>query len=299
MGTVIALLCVSVSFVAIVFCILYFSARKSIRDASIQFKRIISMSNTNEQLLCSSPNKELESLLIQINQLLAEKQSERIRFENKERELRNQIENISHDLRTPLTSILGYLDLVLDCADSGEYLNIIEKRARTLQTLVSSFYDLSRLDANDYVLELEVVESGNILCETMISFYEQFENKNIAVELDVDEAFMYVDPSALARVFSNLAQNALIHGDIRLDVSHHKNDKYVEIRFSNHAKDLTSENALRVFERSFTGGNSRSGTGLGLAISKALVKRMGGNIYSNLDEDIFSITILFPKVAKL
>lgn len=261
--------------------------------------KIINNNDTNEILRISYPNSNMEDLLLEINYTL--KLNKEIQCKSKEMdlELRQAIANISHDLRTPLTSIMGYIQLLNDKSISkdehDEYLLIIEKRSTALKDLISSFYDLSRLQANEYTIDIEKINLQSILCELIATYYEEFNNKNLEPEINIDEnaPLIYGDRNAVNRIFTNLIQNILKHAEENLEISLKLEEKYIITEFSNKAVELSEEDARKVFERFFTADRMRSGqnTGLGLAITKILVEKQGHEIESEKREDNLIIRI--------
>ncbi len=284
--------------IAGIFAILYFLSRKEINGITSQLNNINGI-NTNSKILLSSPNKAIEKLAIEINKALEEKQKSEIEHKKMDMELRQAIANMSHDLRTPLTSIMGYIQLIEDDSLSShekkEYTDIIKRRAESLQTLISSFYDLSRLEAKEYKFELNSLNLKNIIYDLMASFYKDFSSKNIEPVIDVDEkAYLVIaDENAVKRIFSNLIQNALKYGNDFVSISLKKYKGYVVTTFTNDAPNLSEEDASHLFERFFTVDRTRSGksTGLGLAITKQLVEQMGHKISVDLCDSKLSIII--------
>lgn len=284
--------------IAGIFAILYFLSRKEINGITSQLNNINGI-NTNSKILLSSPNKAIEKLAIEINRALEEKQKSEIEHKKMDMELRQAIANMSHDLRTPLTSIMGYIQLIEDDSLSShekkEYTDIIKRRAESLQTLISSFYDLSRLEAKEYKFELNSLNLKNIIYDLMASFYKDFSSKNIEPVIDVDEkaSLIIADENAVKRIFSNLIQNALKYGNEFVSISLKKHKGYVVTTFTNDAPNLSEEDASHLFERFFTVDRTRSGksTGLGLAITKQLVEQMGHKISVDLCDSKLSIII--------
>lgn len=256
-------------------------------------------SQTNELIRSSYPNINIENLLVEVNKTL--KLNREIQSKSKELdlEIRQSIANISHDLRTPLTSIMGYIQLLNDKSISkderAEYLAIIEKRSSALKDLISSFYDLSRLQANEYTIDIEKINLQSILCELIATYYEDFNNKKLEPEINIDEnaPLIYGDKNAVNRIFINLIQNILKHAEGNLEISLKLEEKYIVTEFSNKAVELSEEDAVKVFERFFTTDRMRSGqnTGLGLAITKILVEKQGHEIESEKKKDNLIIRI--------
>ena len=254
---------------------------------------------TTTRLALPCPSVGAEELLVCLNELLELRQEERAVYRRKEQELRQQIANVSHDLRTPLTSILGYLQLLegegLPQEKRAEYLTIIEGRARTLQTFIAAFYDLSRIEGGELPLERERVDLGRALSDQLAVSYEQIEESGLIMEVDVAPELppVWADSGAVTRIFSNLLTNALRHGTDTLSVKLYREGGWVVSAFSNRAEGLTAEDAAHVFERFYTADKMRTGqsTGLGLAIVKALAERMGHTAAARWENGVFTVEV--------
>ena len=254
---------------------------------------------TTARLALPCPSAGAEELLVCLNQLLELRQEERAAYRRKEQELRRQIANVSHDLRTPLTSILGYLQLLegdgLSPEKKAEYLAVVEGRARTLQVFIATFNDLSRLEGGELPLEREKVDLGRALSDQLAASYEQIEEAGLDMEVDLapDLPPVWADSGAVTRIFSNLLTNALRHGKDALSIRLYREGNGIVSAFSNRAEDLTAEDASHVFERFYTADKMRTGqsTGLGLAIVKALAERMGHSAAARWEDGVFTIEV--------
>lgn len=249
-------------------------------------------------LRLAAPNMAAEELMAQVSALLREGEDQRSDFRRREQALRRQIANVSHDLRTPLTSILGYLQLLekeeLSGEERREYLTIIEGRARVLQSLIASFYDLSRLEAGEYPILREKVDIREVLGELLSAFYDELEaHFQVCVELPEGLPSVWGDRAAMTRVYSNLLRNALEHGSGALAIAAWAGEGEVTVRVSNGGAELTQEELPHVFDRFYTTDQTRSGrnTGLGLAIVRALTEQMGGKAEAKLTGDVFSVIL--------
>lgn len=247
----------------------------------------------------AAPNRAAEDLLAAVNSLLELREAEAAEYRRQERAIRQQISNISHDLRTPLTSILGYLQLMegerLPAEERQEYLEIVQGRARALQSLITTFYDLSRLEGGEYPLSREQVDLYHVLSELVAEFYNDFEQSGFAMTVELREGLPAVtaDPAGVLRVFTNLIRNALEHGRERMDILLRREGEELVSIFANDAAGLAEEDLAHVFDRFFTADKMRTGqsTGLGLAIVKALAERMGHRVTAELREGMFVITV--------
>ena len=254
---------------------------------------------TTARLSVPCPNSAAEDLFLTVNRLLELRQGERAAYRRQEQALRRQIANVSHDLRTPLTSILGYLQLLrqdgLPPDKRAEYLSVIEGRARTLQTFIGAFYDLSRIEGGEWPLERERVDLGRALSDQLADAYEQLEQAGLTVEADLqpDLPPVWADSGAVARIFSNLLTNALRHGSGELTVRLYREGEQLISAFSNRAEGMTAEDAAHVFERFYTADKARDrqSTGLGLAIVKALAERMGHRAAALWEDGLFTVEV--------
>ncbi|WP_346897265.1 HAMP domain-containing sensor histidine kinase [Clostridium sp. UBA7503] len=286
--------------IAALFIVLFLLNRYNISNINKELKKLKNI-KTNEQLKLVAPNKNIEQMIGEINFILEKSQNDRIAHEKSESELRKQIANISHDLRTPLTSILGYVQLIKDKSTSEEekqeYLDIIEKRSKVLQNLITSFYDLSRLEANEYDLEFKKVNVESLLREIVAAFYNDFIDKGFEVEVDLQEKLpaIIADENAVIRIFTNIFQNALKHGNKTMSICQRQVDGEIITTFSNRVEDFTQEDLEHVFDRFFTADRMRTGqnTGLGLTIVKKLTESMGHEVSASLEDEVFTIQVRF------
>lgn len=248
-----------------------------------------------------SVDKDVENLVENINLIFDSKQKVVAEKKKKEEELRASISNMSHDLRTPLTSIIGYLQMIKSEksseADKKEYIDIVEKRTKSLQKLISSFYDLSRIEGNEYNFNYKKVNLSNVLCENIAVFYNDFINNNIEPVIEIEEGIKEIisDEGAITRIFSNLIANMIKHGENYVKISLKQENNIIITEFTNKATGLTQENVDKLFNRFYTVDNSRSdrNTGLGLYITKILVEKLGYDITAKLENENLKIKIVW------
>ena len=276
---------------------------KSLREAKKQLDRMRE-NESKTRITLSSPNRAAEELFAAINQVLDLRENSLADYHRQERSLRVQIANVSHDLRTPLTSILGYLQLLespdLIEEERRQYLKVIEARAKALQSLITAFYDLTRIEGGSYPLEREQVDLYRVLSELIAQFYGDFERSGFDVDVDLDRGLPSVwgDAGAVSRVFANLIGNALKHGHDFLRISLYRLGDSLVTEFTNDGRDLTQEDAAHVFDRFFTADKTRSAqnTGLGMSIVRALVEQMGNEVTAELRDGIFTVRVLWKPV---
>lgn len=294
---------------AIVVCVLsarLFLFKKSMKDAGEQLREISRNLEENRIVRLSVPNRELEELLTDINASLYAIRQERIVYAKREKAFKQQIENISHDLRTPLTSMIGYLR-IMDTgslnAEAQEDLRTVIRKAEKLQELITQFYDYSRLTDSEYSIELESVPVTKILRETMADAYGELSARQLKVVADIPEHTVTViaNQNALQRVFQNLLQNAARYAVSTLEVSVCEEPEEVAICFANDVENLDERDVEHLFERFYTVDRARSNgsTGLGLTIAKEFVEKMDGKLEAGLEGDRLCIRMRFAKLRKL
>lgn len=239
----------------------------------------INLINKDVELLAESINKHMEiSKQLQINQV------------NTEEELKNMIASISHDLRTPLTSIRGYLQMLKKPFISDEkkrrYIDISDKRAKDLQVLLNEFFMLSVIEAPEYSIKLEKINLKEILVDVITSFYEEFNNKNIEPEIKICDESVNVlgDYSSTKRVIENLMINISKHSNGNVKVSLKIYDEIAELTIIDSVDNLTESQGEQLFNKFYKGDESRNtnSTGLGLAIVKELMIKMNGSVSSKV-----------------
>ncbi|HII4499725.1 TPA: sensor histidine kinase [Clostridium perfringens] len=271
--------------ILIVLLIIFILKTKEINRLTSELKKL-NREGKIEKLRLSLPNKNIENLIVEINTLIDDKRKMENIYKGKDMELREAIANMSHDLRTPLTSIMGYVYLLNDDKlgkeERKEYLKIIEKRSAVLNDLITNFYGLSRIQADQYEIKFEPVNLEVVLGEIIAAFYETLDYKFGEPEINIEEGLGPVlgDKQALNRIFTNLIENIIKHGEGEVKISLKKKKKYIVMEFSNKAEELEPKDVNRIFEKFFTKDRMRTGqnTGLGLAIVKLLVEKQGQKI---------------------
>ena len=286
--------------ILIVLLIIFILKTKEINRLTLELKKLNSEGKI-EKLRLSLPNKNIENLIVEINTLIDDKRKMENIYKEKDMELREAIANMSHDLRTPLTSIMGYVYLLnddkLDKEERKEYLKIIEKRSLVLNDLITNFYGLSRIQADQYEIKFEPVNLELVLGEIIAAFYETLDYKFGEPEINIEEGLGPVlgDKQALNRIFTNLIENIIKHGEGEVKISLKKKNKYIVMEFSNKAEELESKDVNRIFEKFFTKDRMRTGqnTGLGLAIVKLLVEKQGQKIEAKKVRNRLVINIIW------
>lgn len=288
--TLICILIPAVSAMLIKICILY----KSTEEILSGFRRSLE-EDTNVLIDISSRDPHMRRLAAEINGQLRLLRSERRRCQQGDRELKEAVTNISHDLRTPLTAISGYLDLLEEEPLSEKqraYFGRIRDRAEAMSALTEELFTYSVIISPQElkVRELDVVR---VLEESLLSFYAVLQKRGITPTLSLPDkpVLRLLDPGALSRIFSNLISNALKYADGDFSVCMTED---CLITFSNTAASLDAVSVGQLFDRFYTVEAGRNASGLGLSIAKNLTKQMGGTIAAHYRDNRLHITLQFP-----
>lgn len=246
-------------------------------------------------------DKNLTGLAAEINISHSLQKEKELSILRKERRLKESVSNISHDLRTPLTSMIGYLQLLQKTKlenEQKEYLEISLARGRYLQTLIDDFYDISLLEDKENTPVMEKINLDNILADIILSFTEQFEERNIIPTITFADKPTYVkaDETMLKRIVMNLVSNAVRYGtkELQIEIAH---ADYIEVNFTNRIQNQQNIDISRLFDKFYTADLSRnhSGSGLGLYIVKVLAEKMGGEVTATLQEQTLNIRLSLVK----
>lgn len=285
------------SLLAVALCLLaYYTARyallkRSLRQANDELRQIVAHLEDNRIVKLPQPDAQLEALLGTVNEALEGIRQQAAAYARREAELKTQVECISHDLRTPLTAIVGYLALVDESQVDDETrasLHTVRRKADALQRLVAQFYELSQAQGSDMRYERATVDVGRAMREAVAGQYCLLEQRGLRVELRLPERPLLVwgDERALERVMENIVHNAGKYACAAFAVKAEEEDGRVVLICENDATGLTSYEVERLFEAFYTADAARLGehSGLGLAIARSLVKQMGGTLEAQLDE---------------
>lgn len=246
---------------------------------------------TRERILLQTDDKYVQSLLVQINRLLDDNQKTIANYKNIEHSMRKMLSNISHDLKTPLTVILGYTEMIhYDKSltkDKGEqYLQTIHLKTEEVLMLINRFFDLVKLESGDKKISCSRIELCELSRKIILEYNEILIHKAFDVSIDIPENKVYVwgNEEALESVLHNLISNAIQYGAdgkmLGFRISVRDNSVYIEV--SDKGKGISELHRNRVFERMYTLEDSRNnqyqGSGLGLTITKRFVEQMEGTI---------------------
>lgn len=278
---------VSTLAVAGYFCLRYFLLKRSLRNADRELREIVGELGENRIVKLAAPDRDLEAFLGTVNQALAHIRSEAVRYARQEAELRSQVERISHDLRTPLTSILGYLALVDESGldeETRDSLATVRRKADSLQRLIAQFYDLSCVRGEDYRLDSGEVEVGRLVREAVAGQYRLLSEAGLEVDVAIPAhaVIAWANGAAVERVVANLLHNAGRYAKTAFEVrvSERANEGGVLLAFANDTDSLDEGEVARLFEPFYTvdGSRTQESSGLGLTIARHLVESMGGTL---------------------
>ena len=252
--------------------------------------------DTNTLLSLPCRDRELRRLASSLNEELRLLRKERLRYQQGDRELKEAVVNVSHDLRTPLTALSGYVELLKGEALSPagqRYLSQIEDRAQAMKSMTEELFRYS-LAAEETALTLEPVDLRAAVEEALLSFYGAFQQKGVAPQLSLPQGPVtrQLDKAALSRVLGNILTNALKYspGELAVALS-----PAGVLTFSNPAPGLDPVSAGRLFHRFYTVESSAQSTGLGLSIARELTQRLGGTISARWESGRLQVELTFPE----
>ncbi|HGG0417825.1 HAMP domain-containing histidine kinase [Clostridium botulinum] len=278
---------------SVVMCIKLFSYKSQIRDITNQIREFKER-KTNKKINTEIADKDIEELACEVNEYLElykRNEQEKIIFENT---LKQGIANMSHDLRTPLTSIIGYLKLLQnDEIDKKEALDILKNKTNKLNVLINDFFELASIENEDYELDMRKVNLTNVVRDEILSFYEAFKNKGLEPKINISDKSIFImsDKDRLERIIDNLFSNTLKYAEKDIEINLKEYNDKVILKISNICTSIDEKDVLHMFDRFYMADKVRKGqgTGLGLSIAKSLMEKMDGIITSKFEQNRVSI----------
>lgn len=280
--------------VILLLCIKIALMRKSAQEIAAAFaERLTTESNTLIDI--SSHDRSMRRLAADVNAQLRILRMERLRCQQGSRELMDSVTNISHDLRTPLTAVCGYLDLLRQTslpADAARYLDIIEERVDTLRQLTQELFGYSAAVSTIQEESYTPVMLNSALEEVLSAYYAALKKRQIApvVTLPEERVVRRLNKSALFRIFGNILSNVLKYSDGDLTVTLSEQG---EIVFANHAAALNELQVMQLFNRYYTVETAANATGIGLSIARELTEQMRGTIGARYENGVLCICVRF------
>ena len=280
----------------------YLLLQYDIRMMTKQLEGIVENFGTNEIVRTSTHNRSLSKFAANINKLISVFKQDQQRGVARELNLKQEITNISHDFRTPLTSMKGFSELLSDPtlteSDKKEYLAVVQKKIDHLIEIVDLFYELSQLNSFDQNMSIEKVNLNQTVIDVLLSFYDEFEKKQLEVHFEESEGLpILADQKAVSRIVANIIQNALTYSKSTVAIQLLEEGFYIRLQVTNDFESLDAAQVERIFDRTFRMDGSRSDgeLGLGLHIVRQLIENLGGEVVADVDADTFTLAVLFKK----
>ena len=275
------------------------SQMKSIRS-QVHF---ISRNDTNKRISFYGKSRSFRRLAKDINEIIDSYDERHDKILREDKEIKDTLTNMSHDIRTPLTSLKGYFEL-LDQTDDPEerkkYTNIIYGRIESLSEILETMFLYTKVSNVNFKISIDPIECSKIILETMFEYYDDFQEKGYDVDIDVDEGIRILgNEQSLKRIMQNLIRNSLVHGggDVKLSVKPEEGKK-VRIIIDNLLEEGQNPDPNRVFDRYYKGDASRhtGSSGVGLSVVKKLVESMNGDITAFVGDGRFWIEMTFKTI---
>ena len=283
------------------------SVKKCINKVS-SILRDIRMDNSNRRVHIGARSRELDKLGIELNMFMDSYSDTIEKKQSLELAHKKLISNISHDIRTPLTSLLGYVEVLqkdegISTEERKKFMDIIEKKGQSLHKLLNEFFELSKLESEDTLIRFEKNNLSEIVKGVLVAFYPEFMKKQISLDIKMPDNSLFVwgDCTSIERILQNLVSNALKYGrdggSIGIELRQEQEKVWVDIR--DDGKGIPEADMKYIFDRLYTTEPSRNekfqGSGLGLAIVKKLVEKQKGEIVATSEPDtktVFSFSLL-------
>lgn len=295
---------------AVLFAVLYLKEHMRYRAMNRELvyinKRLDDISYTadNEFVLIPSENTGIKEMSAELNRLLQNFYVQKAGYIQKEKSMKRVLTNISHDLRTPLTVLKGYSELLnARTAYKGENGNMqemvskIDEKADELIATIEEYFTISKIESGDMRFSIQEINLSQLCHEIILDYYELLEKKDFEVEIQIEDepVFVAADDEALRRIIKNLIDNAVKHGGSGryLAIRLRKEDARVLIEIEDHGEGISEKECGRIFDRNYTLSSTRGGNGLGLTIAKNLVAVLNADIQvvsQPMDKTVFTVS---------
>ena len=276
---------------------------KSLRD-QIHF---IAQNDTNKRVTFYGKSRHMVTIAKDINEILDSYNERDAEIIREDKEIKDTLTNMSHDIRTPLTSMKGYFELMGETDDVEEqkkYRAIIAERIDSLSELLETMFYFTKVSNVNYKVELGKMNFSSVVLQTLFSYFDDFEKAGIIPDVNVKEDISIIgNEQAVKRILQNLIKNVLVHGDkdvkITLFNGEGVNEGKAVFTISNREKDGDIPDPSKVFDRFYKADKSRHTTssGIGLSVAKKLVTSMGGTIEATSKDKIFTIIMVLPSIS--
>ena len=270
-----------------------------ITDALIDIKK----GNGNRRIL-SATNELVAPLAYEINEIVVSYESRLSTVRQTEETNRQLMTSLSHDVRTPLTTLIGYLDAahkgIVTGKDRDDYIETARRKAHDMKEYIDVLFDWFKLNSNEFAMDINIVEAAELTRNILIDWIPIFEDKQIDYNIDIPEQPFRVklDTDGYMRILNNLIQNVISHSHAdKIEIILSKQEKNMQIRLADNGIGIEKEDLKHIFERLYKcdKGRSEKGSGLGLSIAHQLVEKMNGTITANsIQGKGTEFTLLFP-----
>ena len=275
--------------------------RMNIKHITKQLEEIIDIKDTNQLLTILARQKDITNLVNMLNNQLTENRISKIQIKRLNKNFRDSITNISHDLRTPLTTAGGYVQMLQSDVtedEKQEYLAIVLERQNTVKKLLEQLFEYVRIESGEIVYEQVPIDAKSVFLDVLTMYYDDFfkMKQEPTIIFPGTPCIINGDEQGLKRIFSNIIFNSITHGngDFHFEIQEINGYSFT---FSNISEPMTKDDLNCVFDRSYTKDKSRNKktTGLGLSIAKEIVNQLDGKINAYYHNNRFSIVVSFPK----
>ena len=259
--------------------------------------------NGNRRIL-SAANELVAPIAYEINEIVVSYESRLSTVRQTEETNRQLMTSLSHDVRTPLTTLIGYLDAahkgIVSGKDRDDYIETARRKAHDLKEYIDVLFDWFKLNSNEFAIVLQTVEAAELTRDILIDWIPIFEDKQIAYNIDIPEQPFRVrlDTDGYMRILNNLIQNVISHSRAdKIEIALTKKNCNMEITVTDNGIGIEKEDLKHIFERLYKcdKGRSEKGSGLGLSIVHQLVEKMNGTITANsIQGKGTEFTLLFP-----
>lgn len=280
--------------------VLFLKYQRQVKDICRQLSFII---NNDSNMLITSDIETggIGKLKNSLNELLSQRRREKSDYQEKEKTVSEIYTSLSHDIRTPLTSLDGYFQLLETSEDREEqqrYIRIIQERLASLKSILEELFLFARLKNDGYHLECSRCSFSKILKDTVFSYYDEWEKQGLRPEIEITQERLYFvgNEAALKRLLQNVIKNGLDHGEDKISIRLNRKGERICFRITNRVSHPEQIDVSRVFDRFYRADEARNRTsaGLGLSIARELAVRMGGELTAGISDSDFWVEGVFP-----
>ena len=274
--------------------VLFLKYQRQVKDICRQLAFLV-RNDSNMMITSDIETGEIGKLKDSLNELISRQRREKNRYQEKEKMISEIYTSLSHDIRTPLTSLDGYFQLLETSEDPEEqsrYIQIIQERISSLKEMLEELFLFAKLKNDSYKIELSACCFSSILKQTVFSYYDEWQKRGLKPEIQIPEERLYFtgNEQALRRLIQNVIKNGLDHGKDKIGIRMYRKEGRIVLRISNRTDHPEQINISRVFERFYKadGARSRTSSGLGLSIARELAARMEGEMRACRKQDAFA-----------